>query len=438
MVARLCIEGRLFALRKISSIFARIDWLILALYVILVLIGWFNIYAVGYEPALHHHLLALPNNAGRQLLWIIMAVCLCFVSFSVDVRFYQSLAYFFYACTILLLLGTLVWGVGVGGHKAWLRWGGQPAELVKWTCAMAVARYAGQNQSLNSLKSQCVLWGLVLLPVAIILLQGDAGSSLIFGAFVIVFYREGVSSRLLSVGAYAMLISILTLLVPRNYLIIGTVSLTLILVIVIGRTLKKVLQLVLMALVTCGLIESFHFFVEKVLKPHQQSRIKTLVDPNIDPLGIGWNVTQSKIAIGSGGLWGKGFLQGSQTKYGFVPEQSTDFIFCSIGEEHGWIGTLLVISIFLGLISRILYIAERQDARFIRVYGYAIASLLFFHFGINIGMTIGLLPVIGIPLPFMSYGGSALLSFSLMLFCLLKFDVERKSYYLAPQSLPAY
>jgi rod shape determining protein RodA len=248
-------------------------------------------------------------------------------------------------------------------------------------------------------------------------------------AFFIVFYREGLSPLLLLAGMYMVTISVLTLLVPHIYLIIGTLSWALILIGLVRRTLKKIMLVVLVTLGTLVLIEGFNLFVEKMLKPHQQNRIKALFDPNVDPLGIGWNVTQSKIAIGSGGLWGKGFLAGSQTKYGFVPEQSTDFIFCTIGEEHGWIGALLVIGIFLGMISRILYIAERQRLRFARVYGYAVASILFFHFMINIGMTIGIMPVIGIPLPFISYGGSSLWSFSIMLFVLLKFDAERRNYH---------
>jgi len=416
-------------LKTAGNIFSHIDWPLLVLYAMLVVFGWVNIHAVSYEPALDHSLFDLSSNAAKQLLWITTTLLLFFLSFFFEARVYQSLAYVFYAFVVLLLLGTLVWGVNIGGHRAWLPWGGQPSEFAKLACAMAIARYVdGANAQLTRLKPQLVLLGLILLPAIIISLQGDAGSSLVFGALFLVFYREGLSPWLLLVGLYIVAVSILTLLISRIYLIIGTISLALILIGSVRRTSKQIMLVVLMTLGTLGLIEGFHLFIEKVLKPHQQSRIRALVDPNIDPLGIGWNVTQSKIAIGSGGFWGKGFLQGSQTKYGFVPEQSTDFIFCTIGEEHGWIGALLVIGVFLGLISRILHIAERQRLRFARVYGYAIASVLFVHFMINIGMTIGLMPVIGIPLPFISYGGSSLWSFSLMLFVLLKFDAERKNY----------
>jgi rod shape determining protein RodA len=395
----------------------------------LVVFGWFNIYSVSYEPASNQSIFDLSYNAGKQFIWITVAIFLFFVSFFFEARFYQSLAYVFYAFVMLLLLGTLIWGVSIGGHRAWLPWGGQPSELAKLACAMAIARYVdGANMQFTRLKPQLILLGLILLPVVIISLQGDVGSSLVFVSFVLVFYREGLSPWLLLAGVFIITISILTLLIPHIYLIIGTISLALILIGVVRRTSQKIILVVLVTLGTLSLIEGFHLFVENVLKPHQQSRVRALFDPNIDPLGIGWNVTQSKIAIGSGGLWGKGFLQGSQTKYGFVPEQSTDFIFCTIGEEYGWIGAFLVISIFLGLMSRILYISERQRLRFAKVYGYAVASILFFHFVINIGMTIGLMPVIGIPLPFISYGGSSLCSFSLMLFVLLKFDAERKNY----------
>jgi len=330
---------------------------------------------------------------------------------------------------MLLLLSTLVWGVSVGGHKAWFLWGGQPSELAKLACAMAIAKYLDKaNARLTQFKPQLVLLGITLLPVTIILLQGDAGSGIVFVAFIFVFYREGLSPWLILIGGAIVAISVLTLLFPRNYLIIGTLSLSLLFIGLVRRTLKRAILVVLVTIGSLAWVEGFHLFVEKIRKPHQQNRLKALIDPGIDPLGIGWNVTQSKIAIGSGGLWGKGFLQGTQTKYSFVPEQSTDFIFCTIGEEHGWVGALLAISTFLGLISRILYLAERQRLRFARVYGYAVASILFFHFMINIGMTIGLMCVIGIPLPFISYGGSSLWSFSFMLFILLKLDAERQNY----------
>ena len=414
------------------KIFVHTDWLVLVLYVGLVLFGWLNIHAVSYEQGLHQSAFDLSRSAGKQFLWIVTCTPLFVLSLFFETKFYQSLAYVFFGFTLLLLVGTLFLGIKVGGHSAWFQWYGvqcQPAEFAKLTCALAVAKYLGDsNALLTRLKPQLVLMGIVLLPTGLILLQGDMGSCLVFGAFILVLYREGLPPWLLLLGLFAVAVVILTLLVPQGYLIIATLSVALVLLGVGKRTTKRVTLVLLVTVGTAVLSEGFRWFVEGVLKPHQQNRIKALVDPYADPLGIGWNVTQSKIAIGSGGLWGKGYLQGTQTKYGFVPEQSTDFIFCTIGEEHGWVGALLVIGVFWGLIVRVLYLAERQRLRFARAYGYAVASILFAHFMINVGMTIGLMPVIGIPLPFISYGGSSLWAFSLMLFILLKFDAERKNY----------
>jgi len=413
-------------LKTETKIFAHVDWPLLVLYASLVIFGWFNIYAVSYESALNQSLFNLSSNAGRQFLWITTVIFLFCISFFFEARFYQSLAYVFYAFAMLLMLGTLFWGVNIGGHRAWFQWGGQPSELAKLACAMAIARYIDEaKMQLTRLKPQLILWGLVLLPVVMILLQGDVGSSLVFIAFVIVFYREGLSSWFILVGVSIVIISVLTLLVPRIYLIIGTISLALILIGLVRKNLKKSVLVVLMTIGTLVMIEGFHPFVDNVLKPHQQNRIKALVDPNVDPLGIGWNVTQSKIAIGSGGLWGKGFLQGSQTKYGFVPEQSTDFIFCTVGEEWGFVGSTIVLGLFVLLLLRLIFLAERQRSTFSRIYGYGLASIIFFHLAINIGMTIGLAPVVGIPLPFFSYGGSSLWSFTILTFIFIRLDAYR-------------
>ena len=269
---------------------------------------------------------------------------------------------------------------------------------------------------------------LILLPTVLIVLQGDVGSALVFSSFCIVLYREGWSRLIFLLGLWVIGIFVLSLLLSTTYLIIGTISIGMLLIGVNRSSFKKVLLVVSIIITTICFVEGIESVLGNVLKPHQQNRIKVLLNPQVDPLGIGWNVMQAKIAIGAGGLWGKGFLQGTQTKYGFVPEQRKDFIFCTIGEEYGFVGSCLFIMLFMGFIFRILYIAERQRLRFARVYGYGVASILFFHFFVNIGMTIGILPVIGIPLPFISYGGSSLWAFSLMLFVLLKMDAERMLY----------
>lgn len=413
------------------NLFSRVDWLLFTLYASLVFFGWLNIYAVSYGAMPHQSGLSLFSIAGKQLLWITLVLCLFVVTLLLETRLYQSFAYIFYVFTMLLLLVTVCWGVSKGGHKAWLWWGGQPAELAKLACALAIAKYldgTSVNVRLTERSMQWVLLGLIALPIVLILWQGDVGSSLVFTAFFLVLYREGFPLWCFLVGCFVCAIVVAVLFIPPHYLLIGTLGFALLLIGLVRKKRKHVIRILMVTAGTSGLIQGAHWLVQYVLKPHQQNRLKTLVDPHMDPLGIGWNVTQSKIAIGSGGLWGKGFLQGSQTKYGFVPEQSTDFIFCTIGEEYGWLGTAAVIGAFLGLLLRICYIAERQKTRFARAYGYAVAAVLFAHFMINIGMTIGLMPVIGIPLPFISYGGSSLCVFSLMLFVLFRLDAEKDRY----------
>jgi rod shape determining protein RodA len=244
--------------------------------------------------------------------------------------------------------------------------------------------------------------------------------------FIVVLFREGLSAWPLILGFLLAIIFLLALLVPNHlYLWLGTGGLALIFIFFNRKAPKRIAFIVIIALVTSGLFEGVDFAFNNFLRPHQQNRILVLLNPNIDPLGVGWNVTQSKIAIGSGGFGGKGYLNGTQTTFDFVPEQSTDFIFCTIGEEHGWLGSLVLIVLFMTLFLRIIFLAERQKWAFVRIYGYSVATILFFHFAVNIGMTIGLFPVIGIPLPFFSYGGSSLLAFTILLFIFLSLDANR-------------
>jgi rod shape determining protein RodA len=305
--------------------------------------------------------------------------------------------------------------------------GGQPSELAKFATALAVAKYIGSvGFRMDNMRNQAVLFGMIGLPMALILLQKDTGTALVFSSFLIVFFREGMSPFLIIVGICAAALFILTLLVPNQLYLHGAIAIVITVLIIMGKKkFRRIAMLVVGGLLIMGVIESVDYIITDVLKPHQQNRIKALINPDADPLGYGWNVTQSKIAIGSGGFYGKGFLQGTQTKFDFVPEQSTDFIFCTIGEEEGWIGSIIVIGLFVTLLLRILYLGERQKNRFARVYAYGVASIFFFHFAVNIGMTVGLFPVIGIPLPFFSYGGSSLWAFTALLFILLKIDAHR-------------
>jgi rod shape determining protein RodA len=398
--------------------------------VALVTLGWLNIFAAIYDETADQTIWDLSLSSGRQLMFIAAAAVIVIMIIIIDMRFYETFAYLFYGLILVLLFLIPFIGKEVGGNKAWIgigSFGVQPSEFAKFITALAVAKYIGSvGFRMDNLRNQAVLFALIGVPIILIQLQKDTGTALVFTSFVLVFYREGMSPFLLIVGVCAATIFVLTLLIPNPLYLHAAIAIILILLISFGKKkFKRIAILVIGALLISGVIVSVDYVVNNVLKPHQQNRVKVLVNPDIDPLGVGWNVTQSKIAIGSGGLNGKGFLRGTQTKFDFVPKQSTDFIFCTIGEEFGWIGSLVVIGLFVALLLRVIFLSERQKSRFARAYGYSVACILFFHFAINIGMTVGLFPVIGIPLPFFSYGGSSLWGFTILLFVLLKLDAHR-------------
>ena len=400
------------------------------MFVALVTLGWLNIFAAIYDETADQTIWDLSLSSGRQLMFIAAAAVIVIMIIIIDMRFYETFAYLFYGLILVLLFLVPLIGKEVGGNKAWIgvgSFGVQPSEFAKFITALAVAKYIGSvGFRMDNLRNQAVLFALIGVPIILIQLQKDTGTALVFTSFVLVFYREGMSPFLLIVGVCAATIFVLTLLIPNPLYLHAAIAIILILLISFGKKkFKRIAILVIGALLISGVIVSVDYVVNNVLKPHQQNRVKVLVNPDIDPLGVGWNVTQSKIAIGSGGLNGKGFLRGTQTKFDFVPKQSTDFIFCTIGEEFGWIGSLVVIGLFVALLLRVIFLAERQKSRFARAYGYSVACILFFHFAINIGMTVGLFPVIGIPLPFFSYGGSSLWGFTILLFVLLKMDAHR-------------
>lgn len=410
---------------KISN---RMDWITVLLYGVIVFWGWLNIFSVTYEE--NQFILDPTINSGRQLIFIGSSLAIIMFILIMDMRFYETFAWVIYGVILFLCLIVVFTGHEVGGNQAWLRigsFGFQPSEFAKFATALVVAKYASTvGFKMDQLRNQVALFAIILAPMLIILLQKDTGTALVFTSFVLVFYREGMSPFLILVGIGITIIFVLTLLVENEYIlfaIIGCVWLTLLL---LGRKKRRRITIITVAaLMLMGTIKSVDFVFNNVLQEHQQKRIRVLLNPDLDQLGAGYHVYQSKVAIGSGGKYGKGFLKGTQTKLKFVPEQSTDFIFCTIGEEHGWIGSFLVISLFMALLFRVVYLAERQKSRFARVYGYSVACILFFHFTINIGMTIGLFPVIGIPLPFFSYGGSSLWGFTILLFILLKLDAHR-------------
>ncbi|MCZ6692923.1 MAG: rod shape-determining protein RodA [Bacteroidetes bacterium] len=416
-------------MKRPDSILANIDWLTILVFFLMVMLGWINLYAAVFDEKSQQNMFDLSQNSGKQLLYIISTIFLIIIIVSVDFKFYNSFAYIIYGFIIVLLISVLLFGKEVAGAKSWFDLGlfqFQPSEFSKFATALVVAKYLDNpSVKLTKIKNLFVLVLLVGLPMGLILLQPDTGTALVFMGFIIVFYREGLSSLFIILGLAGVAIFIMTLLIPQVYLFVGIVILGALIIGFGARNIKRIAITLVAMGVIAGTIKSVDFVINDVLKPHQQNRIKVLFNPDIDPLGAGWNVTQSKIAIGSGGLAGKGFLAGTQTKFDFVPEQSTDFIFCTIGEEHGWMGSLLLISLFTILLIRVINIAERQKSRFTRVYGYSVASIIFIHFMVNIGMTIGLFPVIGIPLPFFSYGGSSLWAFTVLLFILLKLDAHR-------------
>lgn len=407
----------------------KLDWITILLFTIMVIFGWLNIFAAVYDAQAQQNIFDIGLNSGKQLMWIATTVVIITVIMVIDFRFYSSFSYVFYGIIILLLIFVMLFAREVSGARAWLEIGPikvQPGEFAKFVTSLALAKFISEGNIKFDKVKDILMAGLIIgLPAVIIILQSDTGSAMVFGSLVIVLYREGLNPAYLVIGLIAIALFVLTLLVNQLYLLIAVVVLGLLIIGLGSKSFKRIATVVAGMLLVIAVIKSVDFFISDVLQPHQQARIKGLINPGADPLGYGWNVTQSKIAIGSGGFFGKGFLDGTQTKFDFVPEQHTDFIFCTIGEEHGWLGSLILIALFMALLLRVVYLAERQKSRFARTYGYCVASILFFHFMVNIGMTIGLFPVIGIPLPFFSYGGSSLWSFTILLFILVKLDAHR-------------
>ena len=416
-------------MRREDSIFSGIDWVTVFLYLTLVFMGWINIYAAVYNEE-HQSILDTTQRYGKQLIWIGLSIFVALVIMLVDGKFYSTFAIPIYAVNMLLLVIVLVTARDVAGARSWIDIGPfklQPSEFAKSATALAIAYYLSTlNIRLEDLKTKLIAGIILVIPAGLILLQNDTGSMLVFGAFTLVMYREGLSGNFLLFGLAMAVLFIFSLLFTPLIMFIILASIGLLMFLFQRKkTWKLGLSIGTVIGVLMGFVFSVDYIFNEVLEPHQQVRIDVLLGKKDDLRGAGYNVNQSKIAIGSGGFTGKGFLKGTQTKYDFVPEQTTDFIFCTVGEEWGFLGTFIVIALFTALILRLIYISERQRSTFTRIYGYCVASILLFHFLINIGMTIGLMPVIGIPLPFFSYGGSSLLGFTILLFIFVKLDGYR-------------
>jgi rod shape determining protein RodA len=410
------------------SFFFNVDWVTVLIYLALCTIGWFNIHAAVFDDS-HPELIDLETQYGKQFIFIISAIILGGVILLLDSRFFISIAPVFYVVTVLLLMVVLVVGRNVGGNQAWIPLGSfklQPSEFAKFSTCLLLARYlSGINIRITELKSFFIAAGIIALPMLLIMLQPDTGSTLVFCSLIFVLYREGLSPYFLIIAGLAIVLFICSLLFNQLYVVGILIALTVAGIFLFRLKRETVVGLLGALVLAIGFIFSVNFIYKNVLQAHQKSRIDELLGISSDIKGVGYNVNQSKIAIGSGKLWGKGYLNGTQTKYSFVPEQSTDFIFCTVGEEWGFAGSVVVIGLFMFLLLRIIMMAERQRSPFSRVYGYGVASIIFFHVVINIGMTIGVVPVIGIPLPFISYGGSSLWSFTILLFILIKLDSNR-------------
>jgi rod shape determining protein RodA len=462
--------------RGVESSAKEIDWLTVLLYLGLVLTGWLMIYAVGVEE--NPNPFDLAARHGNQVTWVGVSIVIGAILLIIDGRFYQQAAYIFFGIAMFTLLFTLVGGKEIAGSKSWLIIGPmriQPAEPAKFTTCLALAAFLSSfNLSLQRFQNQIIALAIILLPMCLVVLQGDAGSALVYASLLIVLFREGMPAQLYVFGITMIVLTILSLVFNIYNILIGLILIAGSVITIQGQRSNRPfigfiiiaaamiyiasegfmmyaaiglglvfiawwtrrimltkrrsnLIVFLVGTMVLGLYATVvNYGFNEFLQSHQKDRINVWLKPSeADPLGSLYNVNQSKKAIGSGGLTGKGFLQGEMTKMEYVPEQVTDFIFCTIGEEHGFIGAFAIILLFTSLLMRIIVIAERQRSRFTRVYAYGVASILFFHLLINIGMTIGLMPVIGIPLPFISYGGSSLLSFTMLLAILVRLDAEK-------------
>ena len=451
----------------------------------MIVLGWFNIYAAVYNEE-RSEILDLSQRYGKQFIWIVAALVLAIFVVIIDNRFYFFFSWFIYGTLMLLLILVLIFGIDINGAKSWFEFGGltlQPSEFAKFGTALALAGYLNaKRQDLTRLKMIIPASAIILFPALLTALQPDMGSTIVYFALFIVLFREGMSPYIFVSGLLMVILFFLTLIINNLYLTVALIAVAFLLVwfatrkwelCIIGSGILILIagtiyvldyyvfksigneMVIFISLILSGVAYAYYIYSKKaaavliiylfligsilfvnsvdytfnnILKPHQKERVNILLGFKSDPHGTGYNVNQSIISIGSGGFTGKGYLQGTQTKFKFVPAQSTDFVFCTVGEEWGFLGSFAVIGMYLFLLLRLIFLAERQRSVFSRIYGYGVVSILFTHFFINIGMAIGLVPVIGIPLPFFSYGGSSLWGFTVLLFIFLRLDASRKEY----------
>ena len=406
---------------KNQSITNNIDWICVIIYILLVVLGWLNIYSSSLSSE--------EGTSDKQIIFILFAIPLIFTVLYVDGKFYEKYASIIFVVSLISLLGLFAFGKTIAGQRCWYAIGSftlQPSEFAKAATALALAKYLSDPQiNLKDLNRQFQALAIVFLPVLLILPQPDPGSALVYSIFIIVLYREGLPAWYVWTGFSAILLFVLTL-VLEAYVVILLAALVLVAIHFKSRLAdRNVVRSGILLLLISGFVLSVSYVFDNVFKQHHRDRFNILLGKAVDMKGIGYNTNQSEIAIGSGGWLGKGFLEGTQTKGGFVPEQHTDYIFTTVGEEWGFLGSTVVISLFVILLLRIIYLAERQKTKFSRVYGYSVAAILFLHFFVNIAMVAGIFPTIGIPLPFFSYGGSGLWGFTILLFIFIKMDANK-------------
>jgi rod shape determining protein RodA len=414
---------------KNQNVVSNLDWLTILLYILLVTAGWLNIYSASLPSGEAEGAFDFTQAYGRQLLFIGLSFPLILALLFTDAKIFEKLSFVFYGFGIVLLLGLFVFGKTIKGQTNWYQFGGfglQPSEFVKTATALLLAKYLSYSQTnLNKTKDQLIAFAIIGIPILLILMQPDTGSAMIFLALIFVLNREGLPSWYLISGVIAIIIFAAALVINPLYIIIAAFIIMIIHYIANTKISRNPIIYGLIFIVISSFSYSINYVYNEVLEPHQKDRIDVLIGDDVDLKNEGYNLNQSMIAIGSGGWFGKGYLEGTQTKGGFVPEQHTDYIFTTVGEEWGFLGSTIILILFASLFLRLLYMAENQKTKFSRVYGYCVATYLFTHFAVNIAMLVKLFPTIGVPLPFFSYGGSSLWAFTIMLFIFIKLDANK-------------
>ena len=413
-----------------NNIIYRLDWLLILVYLLLVSFGIINVYSATYSETLDGFF-DVSQPVGKQVFFLVFSFFIGIIILSVNSKFFEQFALVGYFVTILLLLGLFIFGKTVSGATSWYSIGGlsvQPSEMAKVSTALMIASFLSKFQSdLKTPRTLLKIGAYVLLPFLLIVLQPDPGSALVFGAFFFPLFREGLNYAYLIIFFSLLFLFFITLSFHFG-IVIGIISLVIFLIYYFIKKMNpklKIWPFIIFLIISIGFSFSVDYIFNNVFQQRHRDRINIVLGKEVDTQGVGYNINQSKIAIGSGGLNGKGFWRGTQTKGDFVPEQHTDYIFSTIAEEWGFLGSFFLIFLFCFLISRMILQAEKQTNKFRRIFSYGSAGLIFTHFFINIGMSLGMVPTIGIPLPFISYGGSSILAFSIMIFIHLNFDANR-------------